>query len=380
MAKDDYEEALAILKNLRNRHKQNDDVEYALEQCYDRYLSHVRMQSAKLVQQHDYPGALDLVDNYCAAAVCSNDAKALREELRRGFFLSTADKLAASMRGKEDAQASNFYASLVSLSDINPGRFTELSERYKKYKIDRLIEKALIENDKRNYWEAYSLLRTTELSYDINTDELKSLKEQLFRKVVALEIREEKKTRPHLNLFEFGPEAISNDVYMKDIKHFQMNSMYLGFGAGLYFKYNFGPSHPKKGYPVRSDLVGIKARFVNLPDYVNFSDNEYGRIQESKGHLFEFGADGVLMRIFHYNVSAIYNQDSHMNSPMGMSASFGLRIPVHRFALGVDGRYFNKFNDYSGINLTAYIHGNMHFNRKFNRADKRQVRAKLRDY
>jgi hypothetical protein len=380
IGKDEFEEALAILKNLRNQYKQNDDVEYAIEQCYERYLAHIRLQSAKLVQQHDYPGALELVDNYCAVAICSSDAKALREELRRGYFLSTADMLAASIRGKDDALASLHYTTLVSLADINQARAAELSERYKKYKIDRLIEKARIENDKRNYWEAFSLLRTTELSYDVSTDELTSLKEQLFRKIVALEIREEKKNRPHLNVFEFGPEVISNNVSTADIKNFQVNSMYLGFGAGLYFKYGFGPDHPQKGYPVRSDLVGIKARFINLQDQIYLADSESERVQETTGHIFECGADGVLMRIFHYNLSAVYNQDSHLNSPLGMSTSFGLRIPVHRFAMGIDGRYFNKFNDYSGIDLAAYVHGNLHFNRKFNRADKRQVRAKLRDY
>ncbi len=380
MTADDFEEAISILKNLRNRYKSNDDVEHTLEQCYDRYLTHVRLLAAKLIQQHDYPSALELIDNYCASARCGADAKELRNELRRGYFDESEEKLIAYIRAKQDDMAATVYATLSGLSDVRTNKFKDLSARYQQYKIDRMIEKARIENDKRNYWEAYSLLRATELTYGFNDGELSSLKESIFRKIAAQEVREEKKTRPHLHSFRMGPEVLSNEVDLSKAGSSKLNYMHLAFGAGVYFKYNFGPDNVRKGYPVRSDVVGIKARFIDLPSYVLLDNTSDDRLIPKTGHILELGGDGVLMRIFHYNVSAVYNQDSHADSPLGVSASFGVRIPIARVSIGVDGRYYNQFNAYTAINAAAYLQGNFDFNRKFNRADKRKVRARLKDY
>jgi hypothetical protein len=378
MAQDNYEEALTLLKTLNKKHKLNDDVEHAVELCYERYLAHIRVQASRLVQQHNYPGALELVDNYCASAICSSDAKELRTELRKGYFNEVTEMLTSAMREKDDDQAARSFNNLNSLADIKPDKANELTLRYKQYKVDRLIEKAKNEQDKRNYWEAYSLLRTTELTYGISTNELKSMKEDLFRKIAKQEIREEKKTRPHLNSFALGPETFSNEIQLSESGEFELSHVYLGFAAGVYFKYNFGPDNERKGYPVRSDLFGIKARYIDFPSYINIQETARSTVQT--GQLIELGADGAFQRIFHYNVSAAYNQNSHIGKPMGMSASFGVRIPIASVALGADIRYFNKFNEYTAVNAVGYIQGYFDFNRKFNRADKRKVRARLKEY
>jgi hypothetical protein len=183
-----------------------------------------------------------------------------------------------------------------------------------------------------------------------------------------------------LNTLVIGPEFFFNEVQLSSASTFSLDYMHLGFSAGLYFKYNFGPYHPKKGYPVRADLAGIKARYIDFPSHIQLNNTADARQALTQGHLLELGADGAFMRVFHYNVSAVFNQDSHLGGPMGVSASFGLRIPISRVAFGVDGRYFNKFNDYTAVNASAYVLGNFDFNRKFNRSDKRQVRARLKDY
>jgi uncharacterized protein YoaH (UPF0181 family) len=380
MGQDEYEEAIALLKNMRKRHSQNDDVKHALDECFDRYLASVRLQASRLVQQHDYPAALELVDNYCITATCSKEAKELREELRRVYFSEASEMLAASMRAKEDAQAAVHFGAISKLADIKPDRYKELSARYQQFKIDRLIEKARIENDKRNYWEAYSLLRTTEMTYGIESGELKSLKESIFRKIVAQEIREEKKSRPHLNSFEFGPEAISNEWQTDRLDTFPISSMHLGIGACLYFKYNMGEVNERRGYPIASDIIGVKVRYVDIRNDFNFNSSENERTASGNKHLAECGLDGAFLHIFHYNISAVYNESSKIGSPMGMSTSFGIRIPINYVSLGVDGRYFNKFNDYTSLNMAAYVHAKFDFNRQFTRADKRKVRARVKDY
>jgi hypothetical protein len=177
MQSDEFDEATALLKSSRSKSGKNDDLEQALEECYERYFAYVRLQAARLVQQHLYADAIELVDTYCDAAICSSDAKELRAELRKGQFNEVSEMLTASMKAKEDNLASQNYIKLTHLADVSPDRFKELSASYNQYKVDRLIEKARIENDKHNYWEAYSLLRTTEMTYGISTGELKSLKE-----------------------------------------------------------------------------------------------------------------------------------------------------------------------------------------------------------
>ncbi|MFM7233235.1 MAG: hypothetical protein ACKOZM_01515, partial [Flavobacteriales bacterium] len=113
---------------------------------------------------------------------------------------------------------------------------------------------------------------------------------------------------------------------------------------------------------------------------ISFTANDvYTELYTSR-YLIELGADGVLTRVFHYNLSAVFNEKSQISRPTGISASFGFRIPIHRIALGVDTRYLSIFNEYSAVNFSAYFLGNLHFNRKFSNADKRQVRAKLKDY
>lgn len=380
MDKDDYEEAITLLKNLRKRHNQNEDIEYTLKICYDRYLTHIRSLNAKLIQQREYSKAIDLINTYCLVATCSNDAKEMRNQLRADYFDFTAGQLEKAMRDKEDVKVTTQYNILSSLSDISENRFATLAEQYRVYMINRSVEKARAEKDKRNYWEAYSLLRNTEINYGAVTNELKGLKESIFRKIAQLEIREEKKSRPHLNTFEFGTEALFNELSISNLSQYSVNYMNLGFSAGVYFKYNFGPDHYKKGYPIRSDLIGIRARYINVSEKVRFNDNEIPRESNPTGSLFEVGPDGVLTRIFHYNLSVMYNQDSKFTNPMGVSASFGLRLPIHRIAIGVDGRYTNNLHGIYAIDWSAYFHGNLHFNRKFTNSDKRKVRARLKDY
>lgn len=375
--KDEFEEAIALLKALRIKHKLNDDVEFQLQQAYDRYLSFVRLEASKLVQQHEYDQAIALVDNYCEIALCSADAKELRQEIRAGYFTESSERLAAAMRAKEDEPSRSYHQQVTALADIQPERFKELDARYQQYKVDRLMEKARIERDKRNYWEAYSLLRTSEQLYGVNTNELKSLKEELFKKIVRQEIAEEKKYRPHLNSFEFGPEGFSNEIPLRDISVYNPSAIYLGFSAGLYFKYDHGPINDKKGHAVRSDIIGLRMRYIHFSSTVDTRDN---LLPEMQGHLLEAGADGVLLRIFHYNISAVYNQDSHIGGPMGMSASIGLRLPIRSLAIGVDGRYFNDLDNYTAINTVFYLHGKLDFRRDYTRADKRRVRARLREF
>jgi len=375
--KDAFEEAIALLKALRVKHKLNDEIEFQLQQSYDRYLRHIRVEASKRVQQHEYEQAIELVDNYCESAVCSAEAKELRQEIRAGYFSETAERLAAAMRAKEDEPSKIYHKQLMALADIQPERFKELDGRYQQYKVDRLMEKARSERDKRNFWEAYSLLRTSEQLYGVNTGELKSLKEELFKKIVHQEIAEEKKYRPHLNSFEFGPEGFSNEIPLRDIQVYNPAAIYLGFSAGFYFKYNHGPINDKKGYAVRSDIIGLRMRYIHFPSTFTIRND---LIPSLEGHLVEAGADGVLMRIFHYNVSAVYNESSHINGPMGMSTSVGLRLPIRSLAFGVDGRYFNNFDNYTAINTVFYVHGKLDFRRDYTRADKRRVRARLREF
>ena len=375
--KDEFEEAIALLKALRVRHKLNDEIEFQLQQAYDRYLSYIRLEASKLVQQHDYVQAIDLVDNYCEIAICSSEAKELRQEIRSGHFGETAERFAAAMRAKEDEPSKLYHQQITSLADIQPERFKELDGRYQQYKVDRLMEKARIERDKRNFWEAYSLLRTSEQLYGVNTGELKSLKEELFKKIVHQEMAEEKKYRPHLNSFEFGPEGFSNEIPLRDIQTFNPSAIYMGFSAGLYFKYDHGPINDKKGHAVRSDIIGLRMRYIHFSSTFDIQDN---LLPTRQGHLLEAGADGVLLRIFHYNVSAVYNEASHIGGPLGMSTSIGLRLPIRGLAFGVDGRYFNDLENYTAINTVFYLHGKLDFRRDYTRADKRRVRARLREF
>ncbi len=380
MGKEKFEEAITLLKNLRKRHNQNEEIEYSLKVCYDRYLSHIRGGVARLVQQNEYSKAIDLVNTYCSLAVCSSEAKSLRDDLRRSYFDYSSELLERAIRDKDDKAATNNYNIATTLSDISADRYKEISESYRKYKISRMIEKARFEKDKRNYWEAYSLLRTTELNYGVASSEIKNLKESIFRKIAQLEIREEKKNRPHLNTFEFGAEALFNDVRMSNLSAYTISYMNVGVSAGVYFKYNFGPNHIRKNYPVRSDLIGVKGRIINYSQNISFYDNDTLRQSNNTDPIIEIGPDGVLTRIFHYNVSVVYNGQSLSGNPMGLSASFGLRIPIHHIAFGIDARYFSNLSTLSSLNIAAYFHGNLHFNRKFTSADKRQVRAKLKDY
>lgn len=380
MAKDEYEEAITLLKNLRKRQSQNEEIEYTLNLCFERYLSYVRSVTAKFIQQNEYSRAIDLVNTYCSVAICNSEAKRIREELRRGYFDYAAEMLDKALRGKDDISVTAYYNTLASLSDISVERHKDLTAKYRMYNVERQIQKARSEKEKRNFWEAYSLLNTTELNYGVSTSEMKKLKENIFRKIAQLEIREEKKNRPHLNTCEFGAEALMNDLQLSNLSSYRLTYMNLGFSAGVYFKYNFGSEHYKKGYPVRSDLIGAKARLVNYTEVISFVANDSIRELSNSKYQFELGADGVLTRIFHYNLSAVYNERVQLHKPSGMSASFGLRIPIHRVALGVDARYLNLFNSSSSVNFVAYFHGNLHFNRKFSNADKRQVRAKLKDY
>jgi hypothetical protein len=375
--KDAFEEAIALLKALRAKHKLNEELEFQLQQAYDRYLSFIRLEASKLVQRHEYDHAIELVDNYCEIALCSPEAKALRQEIRIGHFSEAAERLASAILAKEDESGKSYHQQLITLSDIQPERFKELDARYQQYKVDRLMEKARIERDKRNYWEAYSLLRASEQLYGVNTNDVKSLKEELFKKIVHQEIAEEKKYRPYLNSFEFGPEGFSNEIPLREIEFYTPSAIYLGFSAGLYFKYDHGPISDKKGYAVRSDIIGLRMRYIHFSRTFDTQDNLF---PDMKGHLLEAGADGVLLRIFHYNVSAVYNQDTHLNGPMGMSTSLGLRIPIRSLAFGVDGRYFNDLENYTAINTVFYLHGKLDFRRDYTRADKRRVRARLREF
>jgi hypothetical protein len=173
---------------------------------------------------------------------------------------------------------------------------------------------------------------------------------------------------------------LPNETLLSEIQDFEMNTAYLGFAAGIYFKYEYGEDHVKKGYPVSSDIIGVKARFIDFNSQIKINTPFDSKDTELDGHLFEIGLDGALVRIFHYNVSAVYNQDTHLNSPLGLSAAFGIRIPIARVAIGADARYFNDFTGYTSISAAAYVQGYFDFNRKFNRLDKRQLRAKLKDY
>ncbi|MFM7769377.1 MAG: hypothetical protein ACKO8Q_02345, partial [Bacteroidota bacterium] len=186
----------------------------------------------------------------------------------------------------------------------------------------------------------------------------------------------------HTMAFQLGVEAFSNQVNLDSVASFSLKTFNFAYSGGVYFKYNFADINGRnRSYPVRSDLFGLKATYIDLPStqvVPGTTDSLFTKPAER--YSLQIGIDGITARVFHYGLGVNYTPVGNSvdwSQPNTYYACLGFRLPLGKISWITDAYCKTVFEGDALFMVTSGLHYRFDFNRKFGRTDKLALRTKM---
>lgn len=375
-----YYSALLLFKQLDVLYRDNAEVKSALKQTIESYGNAVEVNVPLLCETKQYELALQTIDVYCAEIACDEKFVQLRRKVREDYFNDALNELKLSMRYGEEARVDQTILIIDRLKEVDTKAYLDAHEDYLSFKRTRGKERAREEMSFGNYTRAISLLNDLEYKYGSRDNEVKRMREEAVHKLFRLYVRLEKKRRPHTWAMEIGAEGFSNLARMSDYDKYRTQVLTFSPTIGIYRKYRFEMSGSNRPYPVQSDLIGVRFRYVDLPTYWLLQDDSTFRQTPPSGFLAEVGLSGITLRHIHYAGGMIWRDRSTFENPSIFFGELGFRIPIGPVSLMASARATSFRNDDVYLNFMAGVFVKLDFNRKFGRRDKLQIRNNLLNY
>jgi hypothetical protein len=90
---------------------------------------------------------------------------------------------------------------------------------------------------------------------------------------------------------------------------------------------------------------------------------------------FDLALDGYTFRVMHYSFGINLNDNFDFSNPNYYQATLGFRLPLYIFSWNTDLNVRSKLQGEGYFFVSSGLHLRFDFNRKFNRSDKRKIKA-----
>jgi hypothetical protein len=380
---ENYNEAIINLRKLQREYRDNEKLASELEMAMADYKLKVKREVAVLESNSKYEEALTQLDLYCSLITCESDFKSLKEELKKEYFNKLALSFEDALSKEVEADVVFFKKKLDQVQDVNFKKYSELIELYLVYERSKGLHEAEKLFHQRKYDESQKILISLEKKYGKDVSELNHLKNRVEHKIFRQEVYKEKKNRAHTLAFQLGTQLFSNSNVVDSVGAFTLKSGTFSYSAGLYIKHNFEKYNRRgKGYPVSSDLIGIRINYIDIPStrlLPSVIDTLW--VKPAEKFQMHLGVDGVAIRVFHYGFGAVYKPELtniNWSLPSAYYGTLGLRIPFGKLSWMTDAYLQTQFKGEAQFWFSTGLYWRMDFNRKFGRRDKLEIRAKMK--
>ncbi|MFM7721957.1 MAG: hypothetical protein ACKO7C_03030, partial [Bacteroidota bacterium] len=371
---ENYNEAIINLRKLQREYKDNEKIASELEMAMADYKLKVKREVVVLESNSKYEEALTQLDAYCSLITCESDFKSLKEELKKEYFNKLALSFEDALNKEVEADVVFYKKKLDQVQDVNFKKYSELVELYLVYERSKGLNEAEKLFHQRNYLESQKILLTLEKKYGKDISDLNHLKNKVEHKIFRQEVSKEKKNRAHTLAFQLGAQLFSNSNVVDSVGRYALKSGTFTYTGGLYVKHNFEKYNRRgKGYPVSSDLIGIRLNYIDLPStrlLPTVVDTLWSKPKEK--FQVQLGVDGVAIRVFHYGFGAVYQSEMNAinwSSPSSYYGTLGFRIPFGKLSWMTDAYIQTKFKGEAQFWFSSGLYWRMDFNRKFGRRD-----------
>lgn len=380
---ENYHEAIVNLRKLQREYRDNEKITNELEMAMSDYKLKVKREVVVLESNSKYEEALTQLDLYCSLITCESDFKTLKEELKKEYFNKLALSFEDALNKEVEADVLLLKKKLDQVQDVNFKKYSELIELYLVYERSKGLHEAEKLFHQRNYGESQKILISLEKKYGKDVSELNQLKKRVEHKIFRQEVSKEKKNRAHTLAFQVGTQLFSNSNVVDSVGKYSLKSGTFTYSAGLYLKHNFEKYNRRgKGYPVSSDLVGIRFNYIDFPStrlLPTVMDTLWSKPVEK--FQVQLGLDGVAIRVFHYGFGAVYQPEMNTinwSLPTAYYGTLGIRIPFGKLSWMTDAYLQTQFKGEAQFWFSSGLYWRMDFNRKFGRRDKLEIRAKMK--
>jgi len=380
---ENYSEAIIILRKLQREYRENEKISSDLETAISDYKLKVKREVLVLESNSKFEEAISQLDIFCSLVTCEADFKTMKEELKRQYFNKLALSFEDALNKEVEADLIFYKKKLDQMQDVNFKKYSELAEMYLVYERN----KGLLEAEKlfhqRNYTESQKILLSLEKKYGKDVSDLNHLKKKVDHKIFRQEVSKEKKKRAHTLAFQIGTQIFTNPSLLDSLSVYKFNTGTFTYTGGMYFKYNFEKYNRRgKGYPVSSDLIGIRLNYIDLPStrlLPSVVDTLWRKPSEK--FQLQIGADGTALRVFHYGLGAVYIPELNKvdwSAPNSFYGNLGLRIPLGKLSVSADVYAQTQFKGEAQFWISSGLQWRIDFNRKFGRRDKLDIRSRMK--
>lgn len=373
-----YYSAILLLKAMRSRFRENEEIGLTMRVALDEFGLQIKQSVPRWVANHEYQKALSEIDHYCSLATCGDEIRSMEKETKEEFFDYEWEELKLSIKYNEEQKVDFHYAQLDKLRDVSPQKFLDATAAHLDYKRKRGYEKVQSQIDRKNYVRALEYLNDLEYKYGKRDNEIQQLRDKIEQKLFREKVRQVKQGRPHNWALEIGADGYSNSEVLRDFNKYKLQTLHLSPSVGLYKKYRYEMYSGPGGYPVQSDLVGVRLRYVDFPS--RWLVKEQSKYADSllTGFQLEAGISGITWRHIHYGFGATFRSWDFSQRPHGYFGELGLRIPIGRLSLTSDVRVLNERFGETYLNFTCGIFIRLDFQRQFGKSDKKAIRSAVR--
>jgi hypothetical protein len=378
MKKGSYYSAILLMKAMRGRFRDNEEIALTMRIALDEYGAQVKQSVPRWIANHDYEKALVEIDQYCTLATCGDEIRRLEKEAKEEFFDYEFDELKLSIKYNEEKKVDEHFAQLDRLRDGNPQKFMDATAAHLDYKRKVGYEKVQLQLDRHNYARALEYLNDLEYKYGKRDNEIQQLRDKVENKLYREKVRQIKQSRPHNWALELGACGYSNSEILRDFNTYKLQTLHLSPTIGLYRKYRYELYSGAKGYPVESDLIGIRLRYIDFPS--RWLVQERSKYTDSllTGFQVDAGISGITWRHIHYGFGASFRSLDAIQTPRAYFGELGIRLPIGRLSLMADARVTSERFGETYFNFTCGVFIRLDFQRRFGKADKKAIRSAVR--
>jgi hypothetical protein len=246
--------------------------------------------------------------------------------------------------------------------------------------------------DNNNFREAAKILVDLSSDYGLSKNiskEIRSLNKKLETSIYKYEKKRLLSDRPHLFCFKLGynyqtdPFKIKAESDTFKLKFTKINFFTPYYTFEMYRKFNISTNYNDNNRDKStSNMIGFRAGYLN---------NKFGKIvvsnkdsiKTSLNDFAEFQLSSIFLNFFHVSYGLLFPVNSTDNigqKIMLYTSNLGIKLRIWYFDLNANLRYNSDYKSPGNLIFETGVSLNVNFDKKFNAADKRNLKVKIQDW